>query len=52
MHARQGLVIVTLSGSEEPSPDAPREMLRFAQHDGLNENHAFEKALACQDVGL
>ena len=41
----QGFFIVTLSGSEESSPDALREMLRFAQHDRLSEKNDFEKAL-------
>ena len=42
----QDLSIVTLSGSEESSLDARRKMLRFAQHDRLNEKYDFEKALA------
>ena len=41
----QGLFIVTLSGSEKSSPDALREMLRFAQHDRFSEKNDFEKAL-------
>ncbi len=41
----QGLFIVTLSDSEESSPDVPREILRFAQHDWFSVEDDYEKAL-------
>ncbi len=48
----QGLFIVTLSGSEESSPDALREMLRFAQHDRLSKKYDFEKTLLTRRSGI
>ena len=46
----QGLFVVTLSGSEESSPNALREMLRFAQHDRMSEKYDFEKVLGSNTI--